>query len=185
MRAAWLALALPPLLVAASTHRPSSSLSIAPASSASTARLSEPVIPTAILAPAQANLPAIRISASTTTTAPIPTGLNGLPFAPAGLERCDEMNWYRVQWGLPERFESLGWRESNCRNDVKTYCCYGYWQLYINLFLKDYRLGPVLRSECKIEGVADIFGNLPLQKQKQACGTRKLYDLEGLSPWAL
>lgn len=134
-------------------------------------------------------------AATTTTTTPAPVGLNGLPFAPAGLDECAEMLFYMQQFGLPSRFgdggrhqrwtpsDGLGWRESKCKNYVNTWCCYGYWQLHINLFLKDWKLGPLLRNECKVNGVSDIFGHAPLQKQKQACAARKLYDVAGLAPW--
>lgn len=144
---------------------------------------------------AAATKPAVRLTPPTTSTAPAPTGLGGRPFAPKGLDECAEMEFYRKQFGLPERFgtggghqlwvasDGLGWRESKCKNYVNTWCCYGYWQLHINLFLKDWRLGPLLRNECKVEGVSDIFGTTPLQKQKQACAARKTYDVSGYEPW--
>jgi len=116
----------------------------------------------------------------------IPVGLQGREFAPIGLSDCDEMNFYRVQWGLPEKFNSIGWRESNCRNEdiVKTYCCYGYWQMYIYLFLKDHRMIPLL-IKCEVDSHEDINSDEPLDKQRQACAAKALYDVEGLSPWAL
>lgn len=138
--------------------------------------------------------PAVRLTPPT-TTAPAPTGLGGLPFAPKGLDECAEMEFYRKQFGLPERFgdggrhqlwtpsDGLGWRESKCKNYVNTWCCYGYWQLHLNLFLSDWKLGPLLRNECKVDEVSDIFGHAPLQKQKQACAARKTYDVSGYSPW--
>jgi hypothetical protein len=140
---------------------------------------------------AQAVAPAVRLS--------VPTGIHGLPFAPEGLDRCQEMNFYRVQWGLPERFsdqprvpqvsfarQGLGWRESNCRNDVisSTGCCGGYWQLYISLFARDSRMRPRL-ADCNVSALSDVTGNEPLDKQRNACVAKALYDLEGLDPWAL
>lgn len=136
---------------------------------------------------AVATEPAVRLNPPTTVpiTAPeVPTGLYGQPFAPEGLSNCDEMNFYRVQWGLPQRFSALGWRESNCRNEdgVKTYCCYGYWQLYTSLHLKDHRLKPKMHA-CEVYSSNDLNSDNPLEKQKQACAARALFDVVGYSAW--
>ena len=101
-----------------------------------------PALP-ALDGPAEVTITALRIDPpEQTTTTTLPSGLWDLPYAPDGLSNCDEMNWYRVQWGLPDRFAALGWRESNCRNEdsVRTFCCHGYWQLYVSLHLSDWRL---------------------------------------------
>lgn len=125
-------------------------------------------------------------------------GLNGLPFAPAGLDACAEMVYYMRQAGLPERFgdggrhqrwtrsDGLGWRESKCRNDVtsSTGCCVGYWQNYISSHLSRmsaYR--PRIINECKVDERSDILGTSALAKQKQACVTKVVYDISGLAPW--
>lgn len=113
-------------------------------------------------------------------------GLNGLPFAPDGLSGCDEMTFYRKQWGLPDRFDGIGWRESNCKNNVvsRIGCCYGYWQNYISSHLSRqsaYRQRII--DECKVTGSADIYGLDPLQKQKQACVTAVVFQISGYSPW--
>jgi hypothetical protein len=112
-------------------------------------------------------------------------GLNGMPFAPPGLSNCDEMNFYRKQAGLPERFAALGWRESNCRNEegVKTWCCFGYWQLHKNHVNSGY--ARRWREQCGITSYTDFNSDTPIEKQKQACGAFVLYDMSGLSPWAL
>ena len=117
----------------------------------------------------------------------IEAGLNCLPFAPPGLSNCDEMNFYRQQWGLPDRFSALGWRESNCRNEdsVRTFCCHGYWQLYVSMMLADQRAGPRFRDECQIFSASDVNSDDPLDKQRQACGTAVLYSISGYSPWSL
>lgn len=115
-------------------------------------------------------------------------GLNGLPFAPEGLSDCDEMKFYREQVGLPDVFDRLGWRESNCRNEdgVRTFCCYGYWQNYISSHLSKYsQYRTRIIEECKVSGKDDINSDVPLEKQKQACVTKVLYDISGLKPWAL
>lgn len=113
-------------------------------------------------------------------------GLAGKGFAPAGLSGCDEMNWYRAQWGLPSQFASLGYRESRCRNDVvsNTGCCGGYWQLYVSLFLRDGSMRGRLAA-CDVDSPGDVIGNDPYDKQRNACVTRALYDVRGLSPWSL
>jgi hypothetical protein len=116
---------------------------------------------------------------------PPPAGLRGMPFAPAGLSDCDEMTFYRKQAGLPERFDSLGWRESNCRNEegVHTFCCWGYWQLHQQHTRSGY--AKRWRDECDIDSRTDFDSDTPLDKQRQACGAFVLYDMSGLSPWAL
>lgn len=119
---------------------------------------------------------------------PSPVGLNNLPFAPEGVSGCEEMSFYRVQWGLPDIFEHLGYRESNCRNDVtsRTGCCVGYWQNYISSHLSRasaYRERII--NECQVNERADLLGNAPIQKQRQACVTKVVYDISGLSPWSL
>lgn len=114
---------------------------------------------------------------------PVPS-LQGQPFAPEGLSDCDEMNFYRVQWGLPSAFAGLGWRESNCRNEdgVRTWCCYGYWQLYVSLHLRDSHLADRYH-ECGVYSAFDVNSDNPFDKQRQACATKALYDVQGFAPW--
>lgn len=111
-------------------------------------------------------------------------GLFCLPFAPEGLSNCDEMAYYRIQFGLPDRFQSLGYRESNCRNEegVRTYCCYGYWQMYFSQHYSDPQ-GRQIYEECQVDEVTDYNGDSPLDKQKQACTVQGLFKLMGYSPW--
>jgi hypothetical protein len=121
------------------------------------------------------------------------------PPAPAqGLTGCEEMNYWRIQAGLPDRFsdqprmpqvrfadQGYGWRESNCRNDVvsSTGCCVGYWQIHTGNFnAPGYKAGI---AACGVSKRSDILGNSAEQKQKQACVAKVLYDVSGLSPWRL
>jgi hypothetical protein len=141
---------------------------------------------------AVATAPAVRLEIPTTTStvavapAPVPTGLNGLPFAPEGLSDCDEMAFYRVQAGLPDRFQALGWRESNCRNEdqVRTFCCHGYWQMYTSLHVRDHRLAPRMAA-CGVFSHHDLNSDDPLEKQRQACAAKALFDVVGYSAWSL
>lgn len=117
------------------------------------------------------------------------TGLNGLEFAPDGLSDCAEMNFYRVQAGLPYQFgdqprsghKGIGWRESNCRNEssVHTSCCWGYWQLHEDHFYS----GSIFDTQCDARSSRDIDSDTPIEKQKQACSTKLLFDRDGWSPW--
>ena|SRR6187399_2104963 len=109
--------------------------------------------------------------------APAFTGINGLPLAPDGLSGCDEMMFYANQFGLPARFEGIGWRESNCRNEdgVHTSCCWGYWQMHRMHF-------PM--PACGINSYQDMNSSNPWEKQKSACATAQLYNAVGLSPWS-
>jgi len=107
------------------------------------------------------------------------------PQAPAGLSNCDEMSWYRQYVGLPARFDGIGWRESNCRNEegVHTSCCWGYWQLNVALHLRDHRLAGAYH-DCGVYGRQDVDGDNPGDKMRQACAAKALYDVVGLSAWA-
>lgn len=130
--------------------------------------------------------PAVRL----TPPAPIQeppsnVGLWGQPFAPEGLDDCAEMTFYRIQWGLPERFDRLGWRESNCRNEtaVRTSCCHGYWQMYTSMHLRDHRLAPKM-AVCEVASSNDLNSDDPREKQRQACAAKALYDTVGFTPWS-
>lgn len=115
---------------------------------------------------------------------------------PAGLDACGEMNYWRVQAGLPDQFSDyprtgprsqwgFGWRESNCRNDLvsSTGCCVGYWQIHTgNFTAPGYRAGI---QACGVSRRSDILGNSDDQKRKQACVAKVLYDVSGLTPWRL
>jgi hypothetical protein len=131
-------------------------------------------------APVDSNLhPAVRLN-NAYQESPLPAP----PLNPEGLTGCQEMDWYRSYVGLPEVFNGLGWRESNCRNDVRTFCCYGYWQEYISLWLSSkssYR--DALINSCGISGVNSIYGLSDKQKLAQACAAKVVYDISGLVPW--
>lgn len=136
---------------------------------------------------ATVEIPATRGTTVQVETLPTPlpnTGIHGLPFAPEGLSNCDEMNFYRVQAGLPARFAVLGARESNCRNEdgVRTFCCYGYWQLYVSLHERSSVLGPLYRA-CGVYSAEDVNSDTPIDKQRMACATKALYDTNGYGPW--
>jgi hypothetical protein len=105
--------------------------------------------------------------------------------APAGLSNCDEMSWYRKAAGLPARFDQLGWRESNCRNEdgVHTSCCYGWWQLNVGLHLRDRRLIGAYHR-CGVWSAADVNSDTPSDKLRQACAAKALYDVVGYSAWS-
>lgn len=104
---------------------------------------------------------------------------------PTFADACDEMSWYRQRVGLPAVFDSIGWRESRClnRDDVRTYCCYGWWQLYPSLHIRDHRMAPKM-SACGVKSYADINSDTPEDKTRQACYAKALYDTVGLSAWA-
>jgi len=114
------------------------------------------------------------------------TGLFGLPFAPPGLDDCADMTFYRIQAGLPARFDQLGWRESNCRNEdgVRTSCCHGFWQMWTELHMRDHRLAPKM-AECGVSSYHDLNSDDPLEKQRQACAAKALFDVVGYSAWSL
>jgi len=133
---------------------------------------------------AAASAQAVRVNPPAPPPPLVETGLYGLPFAPEGLNDCQEMNFYRVQWGLPAVFDAIGWRESNCRNEdgVHTSCCWGYWQLWIGLQVQDHRMQPRL-AWCDVDHYSDVNSDVPIDKQRQACATAQLYAEDGMSPW--
>lgn len=107
-------------------------------------------------------------------------------YAPEGLSGCDEMNWYRVNAGLPEVFDHLGFRESRCDNSVGNACCHGWWANFLTSHLSSqsaYR--DRIINECGVTRASDIRGLSPQQKWAQACVTFVVYSISGLSPWAL
>lgn len=109
-------------------------------------------------------------------------GPTGLPFAPDGLTDCQEAQFYRIQVGLPSVFDRLAFAESNCRNDVNSFCCYGIWQLYVSLHLRDHRLSDRYHT-CGIYSIDDVFGDNPRDKQRNACGAKAVYDVMGATAW--
>lgn len=135
-----------------------------------------------------------------------PEGLYCLPFAPPGLDLCQEMNFYREQFNMPDVFsdqpripavsfgrQGIGWRESNCQNDARpttkaANCCRGYWAVATsNITAPGYAPGF---AACGVSRGADYYGTSPLQKQKSACVAHVLFqwwlDHPGsLWPWRL
>jgi len=135
-----------------------------------------PAPATTIVQAATVTEPALRVSPP-----PVPSTI------PIFADDCAEMTWYRIQAGLPAVFDRLGWRESRCQNYVTspTNCCRGWLQLDIKLHLRDHRLGWRYRDNCGVHSIPDAFGDNPSAKQKHMCAAKQLYDVMGLSPWAL
>lgn len=105
--------------------------------------------------------------------------------APTFTDDCAEMSWYRIRAGLPARFDKLGWRESNCRNEegVHTSCCWGWFQLNVGLHLRDHRLaGPY--HDCGVYSRHDVDSDTPGDKLRQACAAKALFDVVGYSAWS-
>lgn len=133
-------------------------------------------------APAQRLDPPIVVDIGSPPIPPWPTGIYGLPYAPFGMSDCEEMMFYARQFGLPASFQPIGWRESNCRNEdgVRTSCCHGYWQLHEMHF----RNHPeIYGRNCQAWTYQDVNSDNPLDKQRQACSAKQLYDAAGTSPW--
>lgn len=116
-----------------------------------------------------------------TETSPPPPETTTLSFT----NDCDEMHWYRANAGLPARFDGIGWRESNCRNEdgVHTSCCYGWWQLNVGLHLRDHRLAGRYH-DCGVYSYTDVNSDTPGDKRRQACAAKALYDVVGISAWS-
>lgn len=113
------------------------------------------------------------------TPLPAPPTTTVGQFAPSGLSDCDEMTWYRVQAGLPAKFDQIGWRESRCinRDDVRTFCCHGWFQLFVSLHLRDHRLAARYAA-CGIDSADDVNSDTPIDKWRQACAAKAVYDVQ-------
>lgn len=111
-------------------------------------------------------------------------GLNGLPFAPEGLTGCDEFDFYRQQFGLPQRFQGIAWRESNCRNEesVHTSCCWGVLQLSVTLHLRSGLADEY--AACGVDSRDDMDSDTPIEWQRSVCAAAALFHQEGYAPWA-
>jgi hypothetical protein len=160
-----------------------------PAASAEIESISTSATPTTDLV-AVATHTAVRLNppaASNEQALSFGTGLHARPFAVEGLSDCDEMSFYRQQWGLPASFDALGWRESGCRNEdnVRTACCVGYWQLYVATFVRDVRAAPRLGDECSVYSSTDVDSDTPVDKQRQACAAAVVYSIQGFGAWSL
>lgn len=159
---------------------------------------SERVAPARIV-PAEASVNLVLPAAPTTTTTTVPMVATAtkpaVRISPPALlfaNDCAEMDYYRTEAGLPEIFDKIGWRESNCRNEdgVRTWCCYGYWQNYIASHLDSqsaYRERII--ADCGVTSYRDVNSDTPEDKKRQACVTFVVYSIErelgrsGLGPW--
>lgn len=96
-----------------------------------------------------------------------------------GLSGCDEMRWYRINAGLPEKFDSIGYRESRCQNDARptlpaASCCRGYWAIHKgNITAPGYKAGA---AACGIRTEWDYYGTSHEQKLASACFAKVLFD---------
>jgi hypothetical protein len=156
------------------------------------------------VAPVTTPPPAVRLNNAqpVTPTTPPSVGLFGLPYAPIDLSPRDEVSFYRQQFGpdiapyiiealdlegrrrthLIAHFDGLAFRESSYRNDVSTWCCHGYWQIYVSQALADRWLGPRFAT-CDIDEIDDVLGNDPIDKQRNACAALLIYSYQGGGAW--
>jgi hypothetical protein len=95
---------------------------------------------------------------------------------------CGNAHELRAEYGLPPRFDYLVQRESMCHNDVRTYCCYGLYQLYWSLISVDHRMVPKIAA-CGVDSLDDIYGETLDRRRNNTCVAKALYDVAGYSPW--
>lgn len=131
--------------------------------------------------------PAVRLNnarqVTDTIPPPEPLGIHNLPFAPANLDGCDRAEFYAAQFGL----DTVNWRhltvrqvifrESSCRNDVRTWCCYGYFQIH------EIHIGSGSLEECGVDEIEDFFGAEPLDRQRNACMAARVHRQQGPCAW--
>lgn len=106
------------------------------------------------------------------------------PPAPQFADDCAEARYYRVAAGLPEVFDALIRRESNCTNTPisRTGCCVGALQLHQIIF-RDHRMLDRLAA-CGATW-ANVRGDDVGSWQRQMCAAKALYDVMGMAPWRL
>lgn len=119
-----------------------------------------------------------------------PAGLDGLPFyagesdgiferrcqgLPECEARCEEMQFYRIQAGLPDIFDRMGFGESSCKNTIENSCCHGYFQIHE---LYWYNV-----PQCGVTNIYDLQGDEPIKKQRNACVAKVVYDTSGCGAW--
>lgn len=128
--------------------------------------------------------PAVRVSPPPPPDLAL-TAVNDLPLPQEELpaDLCAHAKTLRVQAGLPVRFDGLAFRESRCQNDVRTYCCYGIYQLYWGVISRDHRMMARIAA-CGVDTLADIYGETPVKRRNNTCVAKALYDVAGYSPWA-
>lgn len=121
----------------------------------------------------------IRLGSIQVTVPPSPPG--------TGLSGCEEMSFYRREAGLPDVFDSIGFRESRCQNDARptlptASCCRGWWAIHkANIRAPGYSAGA---ASCGIKSEEDYYGTSEEQKRASACFAKVLYDVSGMTPWA-
>lgn len=108
--------------------------------------------------------------------------VTGATVPPRPPDPCADVDVFRRLFDLPDRFVGLAFRESSCDNSATTWCCYGWFQLYVELHLADHRLAP-LYAECGITGPADVLGDTPAAKRRNVCGAAAVYQIQGGSAW--
>jgi len=119
---------------------------------------------------------ALGINTTATATATAVRGTQTQITAPvdAGTwARCPQWEATADYFGLPDQFDAIMWRESNCRPDVtsSTGCCRGLLQLHrVHL--------P--KPECQAYTASDLF-----DPAINLCVASILYKTSGMSPWRL
>lgn len=93
------------------------------------------------------------------------------------LTGCELMKWHADQVGLPDEFGWIGLGESSCRNDVNTWCCWGYFQVH------ELHIGQPHTDHCDVAEIADMFGADPFARSKNACMAKAVFDLQGFCAW--
>lgn len=106
-----------------------------------------------------------------TVPPPQPVGWNGLPLAPGELDSCGEARFYRTQFGLPERFDGIAWRESRCQPDARNWCCSGTWQIHKLWIPKLAHCGVFVRD--------DLYDG-----QRNACAAAYVLAVQGINAWS-
>lgn len=128
--------------------------------------------------------PAVRTDPPPSTAPTSLPVIDDLPQEPALPEDpCANAQALRVDVGLPARFDALAYRESRCQNNVRTYCCYGIYQIYWSLITRDHRMQESIAA-CGASTLSDIYGETPQKRRANTCVAKALFDVSGYGAWA-
>jgi hypothetical protein len=111
------------------------------------------------------------VQVAPTVPPPAPTGLHGLPLAPAGLSACSTAAFYRAQAGLPERFDGIIWRESRCQPGASNWCCSGLSQIH--------KLWVPKLAGCDVYVRDDLY-----DPQRNLCAASYVLAVQGIDAWS-
>lgn len=163
-----------------------------------TAAVPAPILPAAIpLAAADTTTPppsvtplvsAPRAPEATTARSSVERGVGQVtttatrvPNEPAGLDRCELMEWHADRHQLPDFMDWVGFGESSCRNTVvsPSGCCWGYWQV------SELHVGADYTAHCNVAVIDDMVGADFTSRAANTCMAAAVLAVQGPCAWVV